>query len=226
MNKFGLECKIVSNGQEALDLYKSEPFDLILLDCQMPVMDGYETTISIRNYEKEQNLKQIPIIALTANAFSSNKEKCLSLGMNDIITKPVKINDMITKLNKYLNVEPQDTQSAQSSSQSNNYKEEIINILVSELGLEKEDIEDLLDTFLKDFREQKTQMKLYWDNQDYVKVNEIAHSIAGASANLRIDIISAPARALNNLLRDKTEYSEEELEKAKEFLDEVFLADF
>lgn len=226
LNKFGLECKIVSNGQEALDLYKSEPFDLILLDCQMPVMDGYETTISIRNYEKEQNLKQIPIIALTANAFSSNKEKCLSLGMNDIITKPVKINDMITKLNKYLNVEPQDTQSTQSPSQSNNYKEEIINILVSELGLEKEDIEDLLDTFLKDFREQKTQMKLYWDNQDYVKVNEIAHSIAGASANLRIDIISAPARALNNLLRDKTEYSEEELEKAKEFLDEVFLADF
>ena len=224
-NKFGFECKIASNGQEAFDLFKSEQFNLILLDCQMPVMDGYEATISIRNYEKEQNLEQIPIIALTANAFSSNKEKCLSIGMNDIITKPVKMDDMIAKFNKYLNVEAQDTQSTQSAQQGDNYKEEIVNILVSELGLEKEDIEDLLDTFLKYFSDQKTQIKSYWDNQDYAQVNEIAHSIAGASANLRIDKISIPARALNNLLRDKTEYSEEELEKAKELLDEVLLAD-
>lgn len=232
LNKFGLECKIVSNGQEAFDMFKKEQFDLILLDCHMPVMDGYEATISIRNYEKEQNLKPIPIIALTANAFSSNKDKCLSLGMNDVITKPIKMDDMIAKFNKFLKVETQDTQDIQDTQSSknnpknnNNYKEEIINILIAELGLEKEDIEDLLDTFLKDFSEQKTQIKSYWDEKDYAQVNEVAHSVAGASANLRIDKISVPARALNNLLRDKTEYSEEELEKAKELLDELLLID-
>ncbi len=226
LNKFGLDCTIVSNGQEAFDAFRSNNFDLILLDCQMPVMDGYEATTSIRTYEKEQNLNPVPIIALTANAFSSNKERCLSLGMNDIITKPVKMDDMIAKLNKYLKVEAQSAQSPQSSPKSDNYKEEIINILVSELGLEKEDIEDLLNTFLKDFSEQKTLIKSYWDKQDYAQVNEIAHSVAGASANLRIDKISVPARALNNLLRDKTEYTEEELGKAKELLDELLLTEF
>ena len=223
LNKFGLECEIVSNGKEAFDLYKNKQFNLILLDCQMPVMDGYEATISIRNYEKEQNLKPIPIIALTADAFSSNKEKCLSIGMNDIITKPVKMDDMIAKLNKYLNIETKDVQNMQNSQQSGTYKEEIINTLISELGLEKEDIEDLLNTFLKDFSEQKTLIKSYWDNQDYFQVNEVAHSVAGASANLRIDKISTPARALNNLLRDKTKYTEDELTKAKEILDELLL---
>lgn len=228
LDKFGLECEIASNGQEAFDLFKDKQFDLILLDCQMPVMDGYETAVCIRDYEKEQNLKPIPIIALTANAFSSNKDKCLSLGINDVITKPVKMDDMIATLNKYLNVEPQtDSQNAsQTDSQNDNYKEEIINLLIDEFGLEKEDIEDLLNTFLNDFAEQKKQIKSYWEEQDYAQVNEIAHSIAGASANLRIDKISVPARALNNLLRDKDGYSNEELEKAKELLDEVLLIDF
>ena len=220
LNKLGLECEIVSNGQEAFDLFKNKQFDLILLDCQMPVMDGYEAAISIRNYEKEQNLKPIPIIALTANAFSSNEEKCLSVGMNDIITKPVKMDNMITKFNKYLDVKEQ------TDEKSDTAKEEIVNLLVSELGLDKEDIEDLLETFFKDFREQKVLLKSYWEEKNYAQVNELAHSIAGASANLRIDKISVPSRALNTLLRDKTSYSEEELEKAKDLLDEMLLIDF
>ena len=227
LDKFGLKCEIASNGQEAFDLFKSKRFDLILLDCQMPVMDGYEAAVSIRDYEKEQNLKPIPIIALTANAFSSNKEKCLSLGMDDVITKPVKMDDLIAKLSKYLNVgpQPESQNDLQTDYQNDNYKEEIINILVSEFGLEKEDIEDLLNTFLNDFSQQKKQIKSYWEEQNYAQVNEIAHSVAGASANLRIDKISVPARALNTLLRDKTEYSEDELEKAKELLDELLLTD-
>ena len=231
LNKFGLECEIVSNGQEALESFKNKKFDLLLIDCQMPVMDGYEATISIRNYEKEQNLEPTPILALTANAFSSNKERCLSVGMNDVITKPVKMDDLIAKLDKYLNVESQTDYENESESGSENivkddlqadtYKEEIVNILVSELGLDKEDIEDLLDTFLKDFTEQKRLMKEYWEEQNYAQVNEVAHSIAGASANLRIDKISVPSRALNNLLRDKNDYTEDDLKEAKELFDKL-----
>jgi HPt (histidine-containing phosphotransfer) domain-containing protein len=78
-----------------------------------------------------------------------------------------------------------------------------------------------LDTFLKDFEEQKKSIKTYWEEGNYAQVNEVAHSVAGASANLRIDKISVPSRALNNLLRDKTDYTEDDLREAKALLDKL-----
>lgn len=88
LQRMGLSMKIANNGREAFDLLQLESFDLVLMDCQMPIMDGFEATECIRAREAELNLSAIPIIALTANAISGDREHCLSRGMDDYLSKP------------------------------------------------------------------------------------------------------------------------------------------
>ena len=95
-----LSCDIAKNGNEALDAYKTKEYDLIFMDCQMPVMDGYEATKKIREIEKEIK-KHIPIIAMTANAMKGDKEKCIDAGMDDYLSKPVKVENLDKILVKY-----------------------------------------------------------------------------------------------------------------------------
>jgi CheY-like chemotaxis protein len=86
MKNWAINHTVVSNGVEAIEALKKEPFTVVLMDIQMPEMDGYTATSVIRN---ELQL-QIPIIAMTAHAMMGEKEKCLQLGMNDYISKPLK----------------------------------------------------------------------------------------------------------------------------------------
>jgi CheY-like chemotaxis protein len=93
-----LECpaRIVSNGLEALEMMRSEEFDLALLDCEMPGLDGYEVTARVR----KMGGKHIPIVAMTASAMSADRQRCFDAGMDDLLAKPfgkVALNDMLTK---------------------------------------------------------------------------------------------------------------------------------
>jgi signal transduction histidine kinase/CheY-like chemotaxis protein len=89
LTKLGCMVEIAPNGQEAVNLLEEKHFDLILMDCQMPVLDGYQATRKIRNMESEEKRK-IKIIAMTANAMKGDREKCIEAGMDDYISKPVK----------------------------------------------------------------------------------------------------------------------------------------
>ncbi len=93
LEELNLTAVVVNNGKEAVDKIKATgthtQFDLILMDCQMPVMDGYEATRRIRSNEAGLQNSSIPIIAMTANAMVGDKEKCLSEGMSDYISKPI-----------------------------------------------------------------------------------------------------------------------------------------
>ena len=100
--KMGVDVKIVNNGQAAVDAFKAMPFDLIFMDCQMPVMDGYEATSIIRKIEKEKNLRPMPIVALTANASSDDRILCELSGMSDVVTKPFNKADLSECLLKWL----------------------------------------------------------------------------------------------------------------------------
>ncbi|GIV06122.1 MAG: hypothetical protein KatS3mg016_1697 [Fimbriimonadales bacterium] len=88
LEKWGVAVEIAENGQQALEWLARAPFHLVLMDCQMPVMDGYEATQRIRAYEATRGL-HIPIIALTANALEGDREKCLECGMDDYLSKPI-----------------------------------------------------------------------------------------------------------------------------------------
>ncbi|WP_044400986.1 hybrid sensor histidine kinase/response regulator [Lacinutrix sp. Hel_I_90] len=95
------DFKMAFNGKEALELIDNNAFDIILMDLQMPVMDGYETTISIRNGNLKHRDKDIPIIAVTADTTETAREKVLAVGMNDYITKPVNRVLLFEKINKH-----------------------------------------------------------------------------------------------------------------------------
>ena len=95
---------VKENGQLAYDAWldrlgTSAPFELIFMDCQMPEVDGYKATQMIRSYEKEHNIEPTLIVALTAHALDENRKRCLQIGMNDVITKPIDKNKIITFLN-------------------------------------------------------------------------------------------------------------------------------
>lgn len=90
LRRFGYQIELAGNGLEAVEKYQSDParYILIIMDIMMPVMDGLEATRQIRIFEQMNNLK-IPIIALTANTFNADRERCLSYGMDDYLAKPL-----------------------------------------------------------------------------------------------------------------------------------------
>lgn len=98
-----LGCKVVTvgNGKEAVEILKTVPFDLVLMDCQMPELDGYEATAMIRA-NKNSASSTLPIIAMTASAIQGDRERCLTAGMNDYLAKPVRPNDLAAMLEKWL----------------------------------------------------------------------------------------------------------------------------
>ncbi len=99
-----LDCEItpVSNGREALETFKNNKFDIVLMDIMLPEMNGYEITIEIRKLEELNAVTNpVTIIALTANTYENDKEKCLSIGMNDYLSKPFSAQQLIDAIEKF-----------------------------------------------------------------------------------------------------------------------------
>jgi signal transduction histidine kinase/DNA-binding NarL/FixJ family response regulator len=101
LEKLGYRALAVTNGKEALMAHSSSPFDLILMDCQMPEMDGYEASAAIREIERAKQ-RHTPILALTAHALTEDRERCLAYGMDDYLAKPIDSKRLDEKLRQWL----------------------------------------------------------------------------------------------------------------------------
>jgi CheY-like chemotaxis protein len=101
LKKYNYSLTTVDNGVDAIDKFKHNTFDLILMDIMLPEMDGFEITIEIRKLEKEKHTKKpIPIVALTANTLDNDRDRCLEVGMNDYLSKPFTSKQLVDKINK------------------------------------------------------------------------------------------------------------------------------
>jgi len=89
LRKLGAEVYSATNGVEALQMLRARDFDVVLMDCQMPEMDGYEATRQLRNFDASHRNRHIPVIALTANALATDRQKCVAAGMNNYLSKPI-----------------------------------------------------------------------------------------------------------------------------------------
>lgn len=106
LHRVGIEVELASNGQEAVNMVEPGRYDVILMDCQMPVMDGYEAS---RHLRSRSELSRLPIIALTAHALMSDKEKCKEAGMDDYLSKPIEAIKLFTTLIQWLSEKPEHT---------------------------------------------------------------------------------------------------------------------
>ena len=102
LEKSGCKLDVANNGKEGLEKYIQNPYDLILMDIQMPVMDGLETTRQIRKFEKEQGERHAFIVALTANAMESDRKKAMAVGMDGFIAKPFNPKELFKILHGFI----------------------------------------------------------------------------------------------------------------------------
>jgi two-component system, sensor histidine kinase len=102
LQRLGLVVKLVTDGHQAVAQAAAGGFDVVLMDCHMPGLDGYEATARIRQHELQHHLRRLPIVALTANALEGDRERSLAAGMDDHLAKPFREEDLVATLRRYL----------------------------------------------------------------------------------------------------------------------------
>ena len=188
--KYGIEADLANNGQEALDALQQIAYDLVFMDCQMPVMDGYTATKNIRDPQSEVKNHKIPVVAMTANAMQGDKEKCLSVGMDDFIAKPVNPAKLRQMLEKWLSTTIDSTNQHEAEPEESNETEETEALIFDYPAMserlmdDKELIQTIADAFLADMPVQIEQLKKCITEQDAGQAAAQAHKIKGASSNV------------------------------------------
>ncbi len=178
INDAGYSAQSVNNGIEALNILNENYFDLILMDVQMPEMDGFTATKEIRKLKTVAS--KIPIVAITAHALIGDKEKCLEAGMNDYISKPIEPDQLIQLLDKWLQVE----HVAVNESQPIQREEELVFDFVVLDKMSSGDIEfqkELLNGYIVDITERYGKLENFVQANNTEKIASEAHTIKGAS---------------------------------------------
>jgi CheY-like chemotaxis protein len=124
MRKMGFRADVMANGQEAVNALQTIPYDLVLMDCHMPEMDGFEATRCIRQQGSKALNPRIPIIAMTASTMQGDREKCIQVGMNDFIAKPVQIKELAEMLARWLAITTNDNLQSESGIRSHDEEPE------------------------------------------------------------------------------------------------------
>ncbi|MFO8083753.1 MAG: response regulator [Desulfobacterales bacterium] len=239
LKKLGLRADAVANGAEAVKVLETIPYDLVLMDVQMPVMDGLEATRRIRNegsHSENCNICQspyhIPIIAMTAYAMQGDREKCLEAGMDDYVAKPVTPKALAEVLEKWLPKNNNDcagtnsVKGAPRSSFPEDHSSPIFDKadMVARMMNDEDLAKEILKAFLEDMPKQIDTLRHYLETGDVPGIEHQAHTIKGVSANvggerLRLtafEMEKAVRSGTLNTLKENMKKLEDELELFKQ----------
>jgi CheY-like chemotaxis protein len=224
LEKYGIKITPAGDGDEAVKQLKQRSFDLVFMDCQMPVMDGYEATEMIRRLESHQHRTRTPIIAFTANAMKGDSEKCLAAGMDDYITKPVRQADMERVLMKWLpqekrNGEGSDGKPTQLQKTAGDILDmEIVNDFATLMGNALSNVItrhiELAEKYIKEIRKGL-------DTKNYGAISDAAHPLKSSSYQIGTIKVADIAKDIEHLANlSEPDFSEleslvEQIEKAQ-----------
>ncbi|WIO73221.1 transporter substrate-binding domain-containing protein [Porticoccaceae bacterium LTM1] len=211
----GMTVEVASNGLEAIEALQKEDFDGVLMDCQMPVLDGYEATRQIRQQAKWADL---PILAMTANAMVGDREKVVTAGMNDHIAKPINVGELFNTMAKWITPsQPAQPLTAIISSETDSetlIPEELPGINVSR-GLEttqnnKALYLKLLKKFKRGYRDFESQFREAHKSRENNDSERLAHTLKGVAGNIGAEKVQAAAEVLEGYCRKNA--SDQEIE--------------
>jgi len=218
----GLQFVVAENGKEAVEQMQQNVFDAVLMDCQMPVMDGYTATRTRRAQEKEQGMPRATIIAMTANAMVGDREKCLDVGMDDYMSKPLnrtlleqmlrkwvmsgKVTSSFTETSRAVQTitstkPPSNSTSVPPSGDKTMLDKEVLRELSEVMG---EDFTILIQTYLEDAPKKLEQLEQGARVGELVDLIAPAHSLKSTSANLGAMRLSELAKVVEYGSREKT----------------------
>ena len=212
LDRLGCRADAVGNGKEALEALRSIPYDLVLMDCQMPVMDGYEAVARIRHSEAGEGNARIPVIALTAHAMKGDREKCVAAGMDDYLAKPMLPETLAAILQKWLPKAPAglpglpgstaEASPVASEGCSRRPIEPVSTAVFDEAALLRRLLGDaelawaVVGGFLKDLPQQVSFLECHLNASDAVSATHRAHAIRGAAANVACGALQNVARQM------------------------------
>lgn len=205
LNSLGIQVSVAEQGEKAIALISksTKPFDMILMDCQMPVMDGYQTTRAIRHGRAGEEHQSTPIIAMTAHAMTGDKERCLASGMNDYLAKPVDPSALLAMLERWLsddNIGIPDGHLRSLEKKSSNPIWDRPQALKRVVGNEKL-LNQLMDMFRSEQPERLSEMTRMLLQRDFEALRETAHNLKGVAGNLGLIAIQKVAEELSTALR-------------------------
>ena len=191
LKKLGFRADAVANGKEAIQALEMIPYDLVLMDVQMPEMDGLEATSQIRNPQSPVRNHDIPIIAMTAHAIKGDREKCLEGGMDDYVSKPVEPQELVEAIERQIAGSVQAAESTATVKKARPEKEAFNrSALLGRLGGDEELFKKVIAVFMKDIPDQLEELKQGLSHKDASLVERQAHRIKGASANVGAQALS------------------------------------
>jgi CheY-like chemotaxis protein/HPt (histidine-containing phosphotransfer) domain-containing protein len=205
--QYDISIEVVLNGREAVDKIKMHHFDLVLMDIQMPVMNGQEATALIRNELKNN----IPIIALTANAKPGEKKKCLQLGMNDYVSKPIDADNLFNAIYR-LTGKAVRTKSTKINAQTVTVaSDKVCNLdyLMGATHGNKKAINNIVAVFFKETKKELILLNDAIEKTNYSVISDISHKIKSAFPILgisvlepvfkEIELLSSSTSSINNI---------------------------
>ncbi len=190
LKRFGLEVDIAGNGQVALQKLAQTRYDLVFMDIQMPLMDGYTAATQIRSGTLEGVDANTVIIAMTANAMSSDRERCLQVGMNDYISKPITSSSLAKLIAEYLptTVAAQESGAVAATNEEMAATDEVWDKerLITELGGDTNIVREILEYALEYWPQDIQELgRLIAARDDLIQIQHRAHTLKGAAGNIR-----------------------------------------
>ncbi|MCF7937263.1 MAG: response regulator [Spirochaetales bacterium] len=205
-----IQAKMASSGVQAIAMLSTEDFDGVLMDIEMPEMDGIEAVKRIREGEAEEKNKDIPVIALTAHAFADMKEEALQAGMNGFLTKPIDVMELNRMIDEQLSI----------ASDNGTDEQSLVDFETARNRLQAEDhfIRKLMNKFVDQVPDHLGKIDRSLSERDFASYSRVLHSIKGSAGNLGLVPLEALAKELELSARNQEQAAFQRTEEIRDLL--------